>query len=603
MRGSSYRWRNRWGIGAAVITLAIAMMPALGWQATAAAPAPVKPNAIGGMDCNGFSPLYKSVKHGLGGLCTDPVKIDKNGVPWRFEDNEHYIGHDEPSVKFISSRPGSANDITYFMRLSKDPAAKPTVSSPAVSKYAELSPAPWFGLPLCDPKSYPQNSCTPNSDSNGSAISDPNAAGSAFMELQFYPPGFGPFLDGPSCDAGRWCAALTIDSLACTFGFATCNNNCIEPVNFSYLQTDGVPAGPPSPQLTDVSTLSPNKKTLEMRQGDVLRVVMRDTAHGLLARVDDLSTGQSGSMVASAANGFMNTNIADCTGTPFDFHPEYSSAQQQNQVPWAALEGGVLMQDELGHFEACSSVSSRLPVSQSYPNGQSFSDPNVYQVCNGGAEGNGSGEGPCNPATGICQNATTETGAACPTNDSASGVNCEFSGANCMIAGPRTTMVNGKAVVERWPIAGCQENVFQNGDLDFDGSSYQADWPDGSRGHPTSFEYIGPFTGGAHPYPNIQFETNVAASEILCNTITGAGCTAVPQGAAFYPFWSLGSTSALQATPSLGRLCVWNFGNVINHRTVQTFGKTTQYGTPDLTRFGGTLTSAVLPNPQLTTRC
>jgi hypothetical protein len=575
------------------------MMPALGWQATAAGPttASVKPNATGMMDCNGFSPKYRTVKHGLGGLCADPVTVDAHGVPWRFEDNEHYIGHDEPSVKFISSRPGSANDISYFMRLAKDPSAKPTVNSPKVSKYAELSPAPWFGLPLCDPKSYPQNSCTPNSDSNGSAINDPNGAGSAFMELQFYPPGFGPFVDGPSCDAGKWCAALTIDSLACTFGFATCNNNCIEPVNFSYLQTDGVPAGPPSPQLTDVSTLTPNKKTLEMRQGDVLRVVMRDTAHGLLAQVNDLSTGQTGSIVASAANGFMNTNIADCTGTPFDFHPEFSSAQQQNQVPWAALEGGVLMQDELGHFEACSSLSSPLPVSDTFANGQSFSDPNVYQVCNGGAEGNGSGEGPCDPATGVCQNATTEGGVACPTNDSASGVNCEFSGANCMIAGPRTTMVNGKAVVERWPIAGCQENVFQNGDLDFDGSSYQADWPDGSSGHPTSFEYLGPFTGGGHTYPSVQFETNVAASEILCNTATGAGCTATPVGAAFYPFWSLGHSS-------LGsHVCTWNFGNVIQNRTVKTFGETAQYGVPDLTRFGGTLTSPVLANPQLSTRC
>ncbi|MEV4264179.1 hypothetical protein [Kribbella sp. NPDC049584] len=593
MRRSGYRW----GIGAAVITLAIAMMPALGWQATAAAPATVKPNATNMMDCNGFSPKYKSVKHGLGGLCTDPITIDRNGVPWRFEDNEHYIGHDEPSVKFISSRPGSASDITYLMRLSKDPNAKPTVNSPKVSKYAELSPAPWFGLPLCDPKSYPQNPCTPTSDANQSQVNNPNAAGSAFMELQLYPPGFTPFIDSPSCDRTQWCAALTIDSLACTFGFATCNNNCIEPVNFSYLQTDGVPSGPPSPQLTDVSTLTPNRKTLKMHQGDVLRVVMRDTAHGLLARIDDLSTGRSGSIVASAANGFMNTNIADCSGTPFDFHPEYSSAQQQNQVPWAALEGGVLMQDELGHFETCGSVSSQLPVSETFANAQSFSDAKVYQVCNGGAEGNGSGEGPCDPATGLCQNATTENGAACPTNDSASGVNCEFSGANCMIAGPRTTYVNGKAVVERWPIAGCQENVFQNGDLDFDGSSYQADWPDGSRGHPTSFEYLGPFTGGIHPYPSIQFETNVAASEILCNTRTGAGCTAKPVGAAFYPFWSLGRSS-------LGsRVCVWNFGNVIPNRTVQAFGKTAQYGTPDLARFGGTLTSAVLPNPQLSTRC
>ncbi|MFI5694009.1 hypothetical protein ACIA58_19335 [Kribbella sp. NPDC051586] len=593
MRRSSYRW----GTGAVVVTLAIAMMPALGWQATAAAPATVKPNATNMMDCNGFSPKYKSVKHGLGGLCTDPITIDRNGVPWRFEDNEHYIGHDEPSVKFISSRPGSASDITYLMRLSKDPNAKPTVNSPKVSKYAELSPAPWFGLPLCDPKSYPLNPCTPTSDANESQTNNPNAAGSAFMELQLYPPGFGPFIDGPSCDASQWCAALTIDSLACTFGFATCNNNCIEPVNFSYLQTDGVPSGPPSPQLTDVSTLTPNSKTLKMHQGDALRVVMRDTAHGLLARIDDLSTGRSGSIVASAANGFMNTNIADCTGTPFDFHPEYSSAQQQNQVPWAALEGGVLMQDELGHFETCGSVSSRLPVNDTFADGQSFSDASVYQVCNGGAEGNGSGEGPCDPATGLCQNATTENGAACPTNDSASGVNCEFSGANCMIAGPRTTYVNGKAVVERWPIAGCQENVFQNGDLDFDGSSYQADWPDGSRGHPTSFEYLGPFTGGIHPYPSVQFETNVAASEILCNTRTGAGCTAKPVGAAFYPFWSLGRSS-------LGsRVCVWNFGNVIPNRTVRAFGGTAQYGTPDLARFGGTLTSPVLPNPQLSTRC
>ena len=63
------------------------------------------------------------------------------------------------------------------------------------------------------------------------------------MELQFYPPGYTPFIDNTSCSKTKWCAALTIDSLECTFGFATCNNNCIEPVNFAYLQTNGVPAG------------------------------------------------------------------------------------------------------------------------------------------------------------------------------------------------------------------------------------------------------------------------------------------------------------------------------------------------------------------------
>jgi hypothetical protein len=48
--------------------------------------------------------------------------------------------------------------------------------------------APWFGLPICDPRSYPQNPCTPASDSN-IGTNTRNAAGSALMELQFYPRG------------------------------------------------------------------------------------------------------------------------------------------------------------------------------------------------------------------------------------------------------------------------------------------------------------------------------------------------------------------------------------------------------------------------------
>ena len=120
---------------------------------------------------------------------------------------------------------------------------------------------------MCDPKSYPQNPCTPDSDTNSGSISDPNAAGSAFMELQLYPPGYTPFVDSESCSATKWCAALTIDSLECNFNFATCNTNCEEPVNFAYLQTNGVPAGPPSPQLTDVSTFLPNAQHADDQPG------------------------------------------------------------------------------------------------------------------------------------------------------------------------------------------------------------------------------------------------------------------------------------------------------------------------------------------------
>ena len=94
---------------------------------------------------------------------------------------------------------------------------------------------------MCDPKSYPQNPCTPDSDSNVRLEQRPAAAGSAFMELQLYPPGYTPFVDSESCSVTKWCAALTIDSLECNFNFGTCNANCEEPVNFAFLQTNGVP--------------------------------------------------------------------------------------------------------------------------------------------------------------------------------------------------------------------------------------------------------------------------------------------------------------------------------------------------------------------------
>src|ERR1039458_8580121 len=507
-------------------------------KATASASTGIAPKSTSMMDCNGHSPKYHEVRQDMVGGCTDP----RGTWSGRFEDNGRYVGHDEPSIKFISSAPGSGNNMTYVNRLGVDPKGKPTVSpnGKTVSDYAELSPAPWFGLPICDPGSYPQNPCKPDSDSNSGAINDPNAAGSAFLELQFYPPGYQPFVDAPSCNSTHWCAALTIDSLESEFNFANINTACEEPVNFAFLQRNGVPAGPPSPQLSDVSTFTPNNETLMMNQGDTVATTLRDTPQGLLASVTDFTTHQTGYIVASGKNGFMNTNYKTCAGTPFNFHPEYNTAKQQNQVPWAALEGGVLMEQEIGHFETCSSVKNAYAYTATY-GGQTFSDPNTAQTCVGGSEGAGEvGEGPCNATTGVCQNATTQGGAACPSDNLASGNLCEYSDMTCAPAGPRPINVNGAAETVSWPIAGCQDNYFQNGDLDFDGSSYIKDWPDGSPNHPTSFAYIGPFSHGKS-YPKIQFETDVAASEADCNVTTGAGCTAPPTGAKFYPFWTLGN--------------------------------------------------------------
>ena len=49
-------------------------------------------------------------------------------------------------------------------------------------------------------------------------------------------------------------------------------------------------------------------------------------------------------------------------------------------------------------------------------------------------------------------------------------------------------------------------------------------------------------------------------------------------------------------------MCVWNFGND-QPNTVRDFGRDAQYGAPNLARYGGTLISAVQPNPQFSGRC
>ena len=364
------------------------------------------------------------------------------------------------------------------------------------------------------------------------------------MELQFYPPGYTPFVDSVSCSPTKWCAALTIDSLACSFNFATCNNNCIEPVNFAFLQTNGVPAGPPSPQLANVSTFTPNRHTLMINAGDMLAASISDPPKGFTTMVRDLTTDQTGFMTASAANGFMNTNIADCSGTPFTFHAEYSTAKQQNQVPWAALEGGVLMQQEIGHGEVCNSVTNKDPFSASFADGQAtptrtsstpaWADPKARarpvraRAMRARASArtprrkDRTGRWPVRPTT-----PTAARSASSPTVT-----------ASRRERGPRSSTAS--PTTEYLGPNQCFDDRFQNGDLDFDGQSYLG--PRGRTAAGTSrprSSTSGRSPTGGHTYPQIQFETNAGASETLCNTATGAGCTVPPMASNFYPFWSL----------------------------------------------------------------
>lgn len=293
----------------------------------------------GGLDCNGLSPISHNVKSTM--FCTDPHGA--NGE--RFEDNDQYIGHDEPSVQFFSTQHGSGNNMAWRFTLPKrDPI--PTQSGSHVATF-ELTPTFWFSMALCDDFSYPLNPCKPDSDEN-TGIGFPSDAGSAVLEVQFYPPGWYPLI---SFDNTHWAAALTIDSAECNFGFATCNANCTEPVNFAFIQQNGTPAGPPAPGQQTAATFLGDAETLVMNPGDDIVLFLRDTRDGLRVTVMDMTTGSHGFMVASAKNGFAHTDFTSCATTPYNFHPEYDTAAPQNINPWGALELNINLAVETGHFE------------------------------------------------------------------------------------------------------------------------------------------------------------------------------------------------------------------------------------------------------------
>ena len=165
----------------------------------------------------------------------------------------HYVGHDEPSVLFYSNKSGSGNQMQYSGTLPTEPS--PT-NVPGKHVYSfEYAPAFWFGMAMCDSQSYPElvNSCVPDSNVNiVNPVKSPYHPGAAYMELQFYPPGYVQQWNGFSCSATQWCVALTVDSLSLNSMTGQTNNATCESlvgeeyVNFAYLTHSGKPQGPPT---------------------------------------------------------------------------------------------------------------------------------------------------------------------------------------------------------------------------------------------------------------------------------------------------------------------------------------------------------------------
>ena len=452
-----------------------------------------------------------------------------------------YVGHDEPSLLFYSETAGSGNTNIWRLHLPKDPPALPRQDGHGGTWNFQLHPAFWFGMAMCDSQSFPNYTrvCRPDTDDNIFDNADPSSPryiakhpGSAFTELQFYPPAW---LFGNS--ATQWTSALNIFSLsqAAPSNIGQPNNSAcggaIEYDNFAYIQTDGVPTGPPSPLLANGNTFTVNNNTLFMNPGDELLVIERDTEEGLRITIRDLTTGQSGFVVASAANGFAQV-LFDPNGTncdpathnlPYDFHPMYATSSEHTRVPWAAHSYNIAFSDEIGHFEYCGAVD---------------------------AEGG---------------NCLTTSKKDPPGLDDAFCFDAAFAAAFGLV-----------------PIGGCID-----ADAEFDGVPYRrATWPGTfederleAKLHAEPVMFSSPLflasEDHASNYDRVAFEADLPRIET--NTVPpcqrfisnpgdpspGSGCVNPPVGAAFYPIYTTRQTA-------LG--CRWQLGGTHLPGTEQTFG-------------------------------
>jgi len=446
-----------------------------------------------------------------------------------------YTGHDEPSLLFYSNANGSGNSNQYKLTLPSDPHFQPNQAGTGATWNFQLRPAFWFGMAMCDTQSFPEydmSSCPADTDANIKDGTDPNAsdyigkhAGTAFMEMQFYPPGWVPWPAGVSCDARQWCAALTIDSLNIDGNTGQVNNlNCrqrvgSEPVSFAFITKNGVPHAPPDPLTVfapPFTSLTPNPATdLFMNSGDNLTVDMHDTAAGFQVVIHDLSTGNSGSMTASVANGWQQIKYeptsSTCHEAPYAYHPMYGSSSEHTRVPWAAHTYNVAFSDEIGHFEYCDVVAGD-------------------GSCASNSEGVDDDDAPC-------------------------------------LTAAQSLFV---------PISGCTGT-----DNDFDGTSYQQVWPgtDPNRGqdkkyHASPITFTSPLFNGSSNYDRVAFEADLPRIEAAdfggnCDRFTGTNCVNPPPGSNFYPIYSTGSSTQ---NPSANGHCVWQLGGPFLKGTTNTFG-------------------------------
>jgi hypothetical protein len=542
----------------------------------AAASALAIPSLIGGSMASGTSSLGRAA-----GTKPSPTQVlagpqhwcGSNGVTcadpaWNWEELpgydkavakganvQPYIGHDEPMVQFFSNRSGTGNNVTYQLRLPKDPPTLPRQDGSGGTFNFQERATFWFGMTLCDDEGSPNPDglalsghatvpCKPDTDAN--LFADPNqnspryfglGPGQGFMEMQFYPPGWAPWPAGLGCSATQWCSALNIDTFQNNSNSGDLNNtDCLntvgpEPVNFAFTTKNGVASTPANPLHPEHFT--PDlKNDFLMNPGDMLRIHMFDSQSGFRVTINDLTAHTSGLMTASAANGFgsvvFDPAATQCQVTPHDYHPMYDTANPAGRNFNAAHTGNIAFSDEIGHFEYCGKVNDDAIASCAQPLGDDTDKPDV------GPDPDGDDDFCLPPSASL-----------------------------------------------RIKIGGCVDT-----DGDFDSVSYKFTWP-GSISSPSAdrtlnaqpVRFTSPVSGGKS-FETIAFESNISRSEstdtefggaIPCqrhvtnpaDPSPGTGCVNPPPGADFYPFYS---------TIKTGGTCWWQQGGPYIPGTANRFG-------------------------------
>jgi hypothetical protein len=239
----------------------------------------------------------------------------------------------------------------------------------------------------------------------------------------------------------------------------------------------------------------------------------------------DLTSGGTGSMTASIANGFghilYRPGANKCKEKPYAFHAEYSTANPRGNT-WSAHGTNVSVSDEIGHFENCLAIDANLNCTK-------------------------------------------------PGSQDSGGLD-EDDGNNFCVPGTDSLLVQ---------IDGCFSD-----DEDFDGQSYRADWPGtdsnvnrDQRLHPTPLRFTSPLINGTTNMSTVEFEADLPRIEAsdsqdnppFCNRTNGRHCVNPPMGAQFYPFYTTGTANGT---------CVFQQGGNFIPGTIRHFGgsSTSEYG-------------------------